>query len=336
MAEVGLGLQSDKGVDDYLAIARTAEEAGFDVISVYSDLMYQPPIVPLTVMAGATERIRLGPACLNPFSLAPFEIAGQIAALDLVSSGRAYLGLSRGAWLGDVGITQPAPISALDEAVVVVRRLLAGDTTGFDGKRFRLAAGTGLRYGALRPDPPLMIGTWGPRTARLAGRVAEEVKVGGSANPDMVQVMHAWLGDGAGHGARTANESRVVMGAVTVVDHDGRAARNRARTEVAMYLAVVAALDPTITLPPDLIPRVRALVAAGDHVGAGRLIPEDVLDAFAISGTPSQVTRQAALLIDAGAKRVEFGTPHGMTWQQGLDLLGTEVLPELRRMEKIR
>lgn len=335
MAEVGLGVQGDKSADEYIAIARAAEAAGFDVISVYSDLMYQPPIVPLTVMAGVTKRIRLGPACLNPFSLAPFEIAGQIAALDLASTGRAYLGLSRGAWLGEVGVTQPAPITALADAIEVVRRLLGGDTSGFAGAMFRLAPGTGLHYKPFRAEPAILIGTWGPRTARLAGRVADEVKVGGSANPDMVQVMQAWLGKSAGRRREMAGECRVVMGAVTVVDHDGDAARDRARTEVAKYLAVVAELDPTVHLPPALIPMVRELLASGDHVGAGRLIPDVVLDAFALSGTPAQVSRHAASLIAAGATRVEFGTPHGLTWQRGLDLLGTEVLPELRRLRTI-
>ncbi len=44
--EVGLGLQSDKRPDDYIAIAQQAEAAGFDVISVYQDLLFQPAIVP--------------------------------------------------------------------------------------------------------------------------------------------------------------------------------------------------------------------------------------------------------------------------------------------------
>lgn len=329
MAELGLGVQGDKGLDDYLAIARAAEGAGFDVISMYSDLMYQPPIVPLTVMAGVTERIRLGPACLNPFSLAPFEIAGQIAALDLASSGRAYLGLSRGAWLDAVGIRQSSPIIALGEAIEIVRRLLTGDTSGFEGEVYRLAPGTGLRYEPVRADPPVLIGTWGQRTAALAGRVADEVKVGGSANPDMVPLVRTWLERGAGGNERKPDAPGIVMGAVTVVDHDGEAARARARTEVATYLSVVAELDPTVELPPDLLPSLRQRLDDGDHVGAGTLIPDRVLDAFTIAGTPAEVARRAASLLDAGAKRVEFGTPHGLTWQRGLELLRTEVLPAL-------
>jgi len=41
------------------------------------------------LMARVTERVRLGPAALNPFTLHPYEIAGQIAMLDSVSRGRA-------------------------------------------------------------------------------------------------------------------------------------------------------------------------------------------------------------------------------------------------------
>ncbi len=336
MVEFGLGIQGDRSFDDYVAIARAAEDAGFDVISVYSDLMYQPAIVPLTVMAGATQRIRLGPACLNPFSLAPFEIAGQIAALDLVSSGRAYLGLSRGAWLDQVGVAQRAPVAALGEAIEVVRRLLAGDTSGFEGEVFRLASGTGLHYAPFRADPPVLIGTWGPRTAGLARRVADEVKVGGSANPDLVPVMGKWLSEGAELGGGKPHDTSIVMGAVTVVDDDGGAAHDRARTEVAKYVAVVAEFDPTIDLSPDLLPALRRRLTAGDARGAGLLIPDSVLDAFAISGTPAQVTEHAAMLIAAGAERVEFGTPHGLTWQRGVDLLCTRVLPELRGASRLQ
>jgi len=81
--EVGLGLQSDKRPEEYEAIARQAEAAGFDVISVFHDLLFQPAIVPLTVIAQATDRVRLGPAALNARTLHPVELAGQAAALDL-------------------------------------------------------------------------------------------------------------------------------------------------------------------------------------------------------------------------------------------------------------
>lgn len=328
--EVGLGVQSDKRPEEYASLARAAEGHGFDVVTVYSDLGYQPPIFPLLVMAAATERVRLGPSCLNPFSLAPFEIAGQTAALDLASSGRAFVGLARGAWLGDVGIAQDGPVVALREAAEVVARLLRRDASGFAGSRFSLAPGLVLRYEPERPRVPLLLGTWGPRTGALAGQIADEVKIGGSANPAMVEVMRSFVRAGAVRAGRPASDVRIVLGAVTVVDHDGEAARALARTEVAMYLAVVAGLDPTARVRAGLVSQVRSLVAAGAHEDAGALIPDDVLEKFAFAGTPSDVAAQARALAEAGAGRVEFGTPHGIDPARGVELLGSEVLPRVR------
>ncbi|MGW5161437.1 LLM class flavin-dependent oxidoreductase [Nonomuraea wenchangensis] len=328
--EIGIGLQSDKRAGDYARLGRLAEEHGIDVVSVFGDLMYQPPIFPLLEIAAATSRVRLGPACLNPYSMAPYEIAGQLAALDLASDGRAYLGLARGTWLGEVGIAQPRPLTALAECAEVVRRLLAGDTSGFAGELFSLAPGTALRYPVRRARPPLLIGAWGPRGAALAGRVADEIKVGGSANPAMVPVVRERLRTGAEEAGRSVDDVGIVLGAVTVVAADGVAARAKARREVAMYLAVVAELDPTAEVPADLLARVKAEVAAGRDDAAGRLIPDDLLDLFAFSGTPEQVAAQARRLIDTGVRRVEFGTPHGLTDDEGVLLIATEVAPMLR------
>ena len=116
-----------------------------------------------------------------------------------------------------------------------------------------------------------MVGTWGERTAAWAGTVADEIKVGGSANPDLVPVVRRWVGGAA--------RTRIVLGCVTVVDEDGAWARERARAAVAPYLDVVARLDPTLELRPG---------------------QEPPLDRFAIAGTPEEV---------ADARRRRCGTP---------------------------
>jgi len=149
------------------------------VLSVFNDLFYQPAIFPLLTMARVTERVRLGPAALNPTTLHPVEIAGQVAALDLASRGRAYAGMVTGSWLDQLGIDEGRPLTRLQEAVEVVRRLLAGDTSGFAGEQFTLAPGAGLAYEPLRRRVPLLIGTWRPRAAAFAATVADEVKIGG-------------------------------------------------------------------------------------------------------------------------------------------------------------
>lgn len=167
--------------------------------------------------------------------------------------------------------------------------------------------------------------------AALAGRVADELKVGGTANPDMVRVMRDRVAVGTAEAGRTANDLGLVVGAVTVVDEDAGLARARARREVAMYLGVVAELDTTIDVPADLLADIKRHVGSGEHQDVGALIPDDLLDRFAFSGTPEQVAAQAQRLIDAGVSRVEFGTPHGLTDTRGIELLGSRVLPLLTR-----
>jgi 5,10-methylenetetrahydromethanopterin reductase len=121
----------------------------------------------------------------------------------------------------------------------------------------------------------------------------------------------------------------IVVGAVSVVDEDGAAARERARVEAALYFPVVARLDPTLGVRPELVDDVRRLVDAGDAEAAGRLIPDELLDRLAFAGTPEQVARQAAALYEAGVARVEFGTPHGLDAHRGVTLLADRVAPAL-------
>jgi len=335
MAEIGIAFQTDKAPGRYGQLAAAAEAHGFDVVSVFADLLYQPPQPALLEMARATSRVRLGAACLNPYTQHPYEIAGALATLDVVSGGRAYLGLARGAWLGTIGIAQARPLAHLRDTAAIVRALLAGDDRGYAGPAYQLAPGIRLRYPAQAPgraDPlPLLLGSWGPAGAALAGEIADELKVGGSANPAMVPVIRDWMAAGARAAGRDPGQVRLVFGAVTVVDEDGAAARRLARTEVAKYLAVVAGLDRAGGLPDGLAEQVRELVAAGRDGDAWALIPDEVLDRFAFSGTPAHVAALAQAVLDAGAGRIDFGGPHGLDDARGVGLLGTAVLPKLRR-----
>lgn len=313
--EFGLALQTNKRPGEYAALARRADDAGFAVVTVYNDLWFQPALPALLEIAAATSRARIGPSCLNPFTLHPVEIAGQIAALDTASRGRAFLGLAAGAWLDSLGIDQSGRVTAVREAWEIVRRLLAGDERGFEGERFSLPVGARFRYPVERREVSLLVGSWSSKLTAFAGEAARELKVGGSANPDLVSVMRE----------RVANpEVGLVFGAVTVVDEDGARARALARREAALYLPVIGHFDPTVPLEPELLERLRS---EGERSAA--LISDDVLRRFAFAGTPAEVAEQAEAILDAGAARVDFGTPHGIDERKGVDLLCRSVLPRL-------
>ena len=78
---ISIAFQTDKPLAAYGPLAHAAEAYGFDGVSVYNDLLYQPAWLPLLEMARHTRRVWLGPAAVNPFTCHPLTIAGNIASL---------------------------------------------------------------------------------------------------------------------------------------------------------------------------------------------------------------------------------------------------------------
>ena len=328
---VSVAFQTDKPLSAYGPLAAAVEGYGFEGVSVYNDLLYQPAWLPLLEIARATRRVRLGPAAVNPFTCHPINIAGNIALIDEASQGRAYLGLARGSWLGFLGLEPQRPVTALREAAECVRHLLRRSKEPYRGEVFSLAGGDSLRWPIRRADLPFLLGTWGAKTYQACRGLFSEVKIGGTANADVIpQIRRAMAEASQGPG-----DTGIVVGAVTVVDRDGTAARALARREAALYLPVIAKLDHTLALDPALLERINAAAAVFDFDRAASYISDDLLGRLAFAGTPDEVAEQAYRLFQAGAARVEFGTPHGLTEADGLRLLGEAVLPALTRGGKL-
>ncbi len=327
--ELSIAFQTDKPISAYGALAQLAEAQGFDVVTVYNDLLYQPAWLPLMEIARTTKRVRLGVAAVNPFTCHPINIAGNIALIDEASGGRAYLGIARGAWLDYLGLEPKQPVTAIRESIGCVRHLLSRSREPYAGKMFSLAGGETLRWNILRPDIPILLGAWGEAVIRACLPYVSEIKLGGTANPALVQLKREFLDDACRAIGRDPQSVGIVVGAVSVVDRDGDKARALAKREVALYLPVVADLDATVTLETNWSAALENHVKSGDREAAARLISDDLLQKFAFAGTPEQIAAQTAALFQAGASRVEFGTPHGLDKLQGIELLG-EVVSHVR------
>ena len=209
-----IAFQSDKTSAQYEELAEVVDRYPLEVVSVYNDLLFQPAIPALMLMARKLRHAQLGPAALNPYTMHPLEIAGQIAALDALSEGRAYLGLVRGSWLDRLGIEPSRPVQTLREAAQLVNHLLEGREEAFEGQIFKLAAGAKLNYKPFRSHIPLLIGTWGVQTARMAGEIADEIKVGGTANPALVAHLQPVLAEGSRKTGRADDAVGIALGAV--------------------------------------------------------------------------------------------------------------------------
>lgn len=320
--ELSIAFQTNKPLAAYGPLAAKAEACGFDGVTVYNDLLYQPAWLPLMEMARATTRVRVGVAAMSPFTCHPINIAGNIALISEASNGRAYVGLARGAWLDYLGLEPQHTVTALREAIGCVRHLLRGRTDAYAGKYFSLQGGERLRWDVPGAEVPILLGTWGEQTMRACLPQIAEVKLGGTANPALVRRTRAFLDRECRAIGREPQEVGIVVGAVSVADRDGAAARALAKREVAMYLPVVAELDPTLELDPAWRAAIGECIARGDSEGAAHLISDELLSKFAFAGTPAEIGAQTQALFEAGAARVEFGTPHGSVEVDGIEMLG--------------
>ncbi|MXW36454.1 MAG: LLM class flavin-dependent oxidoreductase [Chloroflexi bacterium] len=147
----------------------------------------------------------------------------------------------------------------------------------------------------------------------------------------MIPLIADYIAAGETRAGRARGSVNVVIGAVSVIDDDREAARWMARKAVALYLPIVTRLDTTLEIDPELMARVQGRVNAGEDEAAARLIPDEILDRFIFAGAPRDIIEQCGRLYDAGAQRIELGTPHGVDEAAtGIRLIGEQVIPALQ------
>jgi F420-dependent oxidoreductase-like protein len=176
-----------------IAQAREAESAGFDSVFVM-DHFYQLPMLgspdqpmleaytALGALATATERVQLGTLVTGNTYRNPTLLTKVITTLDVVSAGRAILGIGTG-WfelehdeLGYEFGTFTDRFNRLDEALQIILPMLKGDRPTFSGKWYR--AENALANPRYRDHIPLMIGGSGEKkTIPLAARHFDHLNV---------------------------------------------------------------------------------------------------------------------------------------------------------------
>jgi probable F420-dependent oxidoreductase len=164
---------------EYVAMARAAEEVGFDSIWIGDHMLYRGDGRPergpwdawslLAGLATVTERVTLGPLVACTAFHRAGSLARTAAAVDELSGGRLVLALGAG-WnepeFRAFGIPFDHRVERFAEALQVIRRLLDGERVTFDGTYETVADAVLLPEPERRP--PLMVGATGPRMLEAA------------------------------------------------------------------------------------------------------------------------------------------------------------------------
>lgn len=170
----------------WLDLAAEVERAGFDALYACDHPGTSPaPFVALASAASATERIRLGTCVLNAGVWEPIPLANAVATLDVVSGGRAVLGVGAGhtpqEWTA-TGRSFPSPGARVDrmvELIEVTQALLGGQPVSHRGPQFALTHAVLAAPRVVQDRVPLLVGGNGARVLRFAAQRADVVGLTG-------------------------------------------------------------------------------------------------------------------------------------------------------------
>jgi F420-dependent oxidoreductase-like protein len=198
-----LMIEGQEGVtwDDWVRLARLAEEHGFDGLfrsDHYTAIIREragalDAWATLSGLAALTERIRLGTLVSPATFRHPSVLARMAATVDHISNGRVEVGLGSG-WYEREHVEHGFPFPSTKERfelfaeqVEVVVRSWTEEGFDHEGAAYTLRSQTALPHPVQRPHPPLLLGsgTVKPRFAALAARYASEVNTLGAPNDEL-------------------------------------------------------------------------------------------------------------------------------------------------------
>jgi F420-dependent oxidoreductase-like protein len=294
--------------DDLLAVARRAEDTGFDAffrsdhyLTMGGDGLPGPTDawVTLGALARETSRIRLGTLVTAATFRLPGPLAVAVAQVDQMSGGRVELGIGSGWFEAEhtaYGIPFPALAERFDryeEQLAVITGLWStppGETFDFAGEHYRLAGSPALPKPVQEGGIPVVLGGRGARrTPRLAARYAAEFNVPFGSVDENARLFA---------GVRAACEE---------------AGRDPASMVLSSALVLCVGRDDA-----EVARRAAAI---------GR--DPDELRAAGVAGTPAEAVDTLGRYAEAGATRVYLQVLD-LADLDHLDLVAAEVAPQLR------
>jgi F420-dependent oxidoreductase-like protein len=240
--------QQGASYDQLLAVARCAEEEGFDAffrsdhyLSMGAVDGRPGPTDAWTTLAGLareTARLRLGTLLTAATFRWPGPLAVIVAQVDAMSGGRVELGLGAG-WYAEehqaYGIPFPSTgerFERLEEQLAVITGLwktAEGEDFNHQGRYYQLASSPALPKPVQRPHPPVIVGGAGPkRTPRLAARFADEFNAP-FLRPDAARRQYQHVRDACEAAGRDPASMRLSFAVVTCCGADAAEITRRAK-----------------------------------------------------------------------------------------------------------
>jgi 1,4-dihydroxy-2-naphthoate octaprenyltransferase len=298
---VGLGIAARGDISDTIDWVRRARDAGLDSVWIHDSYFERDAITYGSAIAGAlandpASSFRLGLGALNPYTRHPVVLAMTGSALDELLPERIVLGLGTGLplRLGQMGIPySPAEgVGRVSDAMDQLRTLWAGQ---------RLPSATpGLPPIVPMFPPvhriPLFIAAYRKDFVELAGRKADGYLARPCESIPSLKGILERLRASVTAAGRDPADIETAAYLLSLVDKTRREALNRAKREPFVIYMMSILGDVSLQragFPREMRDRIAAAWRAEDYHEAGKLIPDELLDAFMLCGTREDVAAKA-------------------------------------------
>jgi probable F420-dependent oxidoreductase len=331
--QFGFTLKPDHSLERTIDLTRRAEAAGFEYGWLFdSHVLWREPYVLLTLMAQATERMRLGTCVTNPATREPSVTASALAVLDELSGGRMDLGIGRGDSARRVLGKSPTTMVTLEEAIVAIKGLVEGRSVTYEGTELRLPWTGNWTL-------PVWVAGYGPMALAMTGRIADGVILQ-LADPDLVAWFVGQIRAAEVAAGRPAGSVRVQTAAPA---HVGELDDCRERTRwfpalVSNHVVDLVNKYPREELPESLTGYVRDRTGYDylHHAEVGSsnagFVGDEVTDRFCVLGSVDDHLAKLRRLAEVGVDQFNLYLMNGDE-EEMLEIYGRDIIPALADVE---
>lgn len=298
--EFGVGLFPTEPLQKMIHLAKVSEETGYSHIWVGdSHLIWREAYVNMAAMALNTTKVKLGTGVTNPLTRHPSVVGSAYATLEEYAPGRMIVGIG----LGDSSVEtmgmKPAKLSYFETTIGQLRDLL-------DGKKVQLETGKIHVLHPCQRKVPIYIAASGPKMLELCGRIADGVIVLVGVADEYIEHAKEKIAAGAKLAGRKLTDIQLVLWVPCAVSEN-----SSAKDAVKAHVARVVAHPLPYVLDPNeqkVLAEIRKTYDYYHHMDQqanhAEVIPDWLVDKFAIAGTVYECRRQIERLKKTGIQQI--------------------------------
>ena len=321
MNEIGLSINSrgETSDEELIAIAKLADGLGYHSFWT-AESWGRDAFTILTMIACHTENIRLATGIVNIYSRTPALLAQTISSLDIISNGRAILGLGSSGKVvveGWHGVPFDSPLARTREYIEIIRKALSGAPVNHPGKFYQMD-----RFRMISPPIqehlPIYVASLGPKNLALTGELADGwLPIW--ANRERISDLKEQLSVGAAKSGRSIDDVTVAPYLMCYTSENPEDLAHGAgllRAHMAYYIGGMGSyyFDSFSRAGfADEAKSVREAWNSRNRDQAAAAITDRMLESVVVLGNPQQCRDQIAKFRQAGVDMPVVTFPHGAT-----------------------